>query len=77
MSQKNDSSDQQDKILLELDRETIRKLDFMIRFCSIRAIPLPNSNPDTRLQYNDDELKPAIMKIRREIHRKLFPEHED
>lgn len=66
----------EDKIKLELDRETVRQLDFMIRFCNIIPMPAMSSNPDAKPQYTYDEIKPAIMKIRREIHRKLFPEHE-
>lgn len=63
-----------DKITLELERETVRKLDFMIRFCNI--IPLPSPNPDIKAQYTDSDLQPDILKIRREIHKKLFPDDD-
>ena len=64
-----------DKITLELERETVRKLDFIIRFCNI--IPLPSPNQDVKAQYNDSDLQPDILKIRREIHKKLFTDDHD
>ena len=66
---------QEDTITLELERETARKLDFIIRFCNI--IPLPSQNSDVKAQYDDKDLQPAILKIRREIHKKLFPDDHD
>lgn len=52
---------------LALPRETIRKLDFIIRFCNI----IPEAG---QIQYNSEQLKPAILTIRRQIHKTLFPD---
>lgn len=62
----------QEIITLELPRETVRKLDFIIRFCNI--IPQPNQNQS---QYSAEELQPAIVEIRRQIYNKLFPPDEE